>query len=322
MDDPQKGRGKTRLILNAAAALVVFLVLVFFISRQLRMESSLFPAQGSSQSSRGNSAQLRSPIIDGARLHSALPPRTAAQIVAEKVITFAASRRRIVLDIASHYGESIPEEVQRFFEAAEAGDWPETDRLFQLMAKRSGQYDNSGPADPTLNHFWPAVLETYGVAEQAHNIPAEELLKFGEDVLGQLKPGTVYIGGTDSGRFIPTLLAETSGGDRPIVLTQNALIDDRYQEYIQFLYGDQLQLPTTEDAKRILAEFKAEAIKRLEHDELFPNEPNQVRHLETIKRVGDGIDVGGPAAVMDLNERLLQLILEKNSDRGFALQES
>ena len=250
------------------------------------------------------------------------PSRTAKQIVADKVVSFGTSRRKIVSDLAHLHGESIPEEVRRVFDAVEAGDWPEIDRLFQSMARRSGQYDNSGPGDPTLNHFWPAVLETYGVAEQAHLVPADELLKFGEDILGQLQPGTVYIGGTDAGRFIPTLLAETSAGERPMVLTQNALIDSRYLEYIQFLYGDRLQLPTDDDAKKILAEFKSEALKRLQHDEQFPDEAKQVRHLETVKRDGDKIEVGGPTAVMDLNERLLKLILERNSDRGFALQES
>jgi hypothetical protein len=261
--------------------------------------------------------------IDGARLRTSRDPqRTPEQIVSEKVIQFGEQRRDIVLDLAARHNEAVPEEVLRFFDAVEAGDWPETERLFNLMAKRSGQYDNSSPADPTLNHFWPAVLETFGVAEQAHNIPAAELLKFGDDILNTLAPGSVYIGGTDSGRFIPTLLAETSAGDRLIVLTQNALADSRYLEYIQYLYGDRLTLPTDEDAKRIFSEYSADARKRLEHDEQFPDEPRQIRHLENVKRDGDKFEVGGPTAVMDINERLLQFILKKNPDLGFALQES
>ena len=323
MENPRNSRGKVRHTLYFVAAMAVFLVPLVFIARLFQIESPFLSTQRSSaRISKLGDAGRSGPIIDGARIHFTYPARTASQIVADKVITFGASRRKIVFDIASHFEESVPEEVQRFFDAVAAGDWPEIDRLFQLMARRSGQYDNSGPADPTLNHFWPAVLETYGVAEQVHNIPADELLKFGEDVLGQLKPGAVYIGGTDSGRFIPTLLAETSAGERPIVLTQNALADTRYLEYIQFLYGDRLQLPTEEDSKRLFAEFKADALKRLEHDEKFPNEPKQVRHLENLKRTGDDLDVSGPTSVMDMNERLLKLILEKNSGHGFALQES
>ena len=250
------------------------------------------------------------------------PPRTAEQIVADKIIVFAAGRREIVHRLARHYGETIPEEVLRFFDAVEAGNWPETERLFESMAKRSGQYNQSGPPDPALNHFWPAVLEAFGVAEQAHDIPAAELLKFGEDVLGAVPPGAVYIGGTDSGRFIPTLLAETSSGERPVVLTQNALADSRYLEYIQFLYGDRLDLPNPADSERVIAEYKADARKRLEHDQQFPDAPRQVRHLETIKLTGENIDVSGPTAVMDVNERFLKLILERNPDSAFALQES
>ena len=53
-------------------------------------------------------------------------------------------------------------------------------------------------------------METYGVAEIAHLWPAQQVLDYGEAVLGSLRPGMVYVGGTDAGRFIPTLLNETS----------------------------------------------------------------------------------------------------------------
>jgi hypothetical protein len=269
-----------------------------------------------------NLQAVASSAIEGGRFLSTNPPRTPEQIVAEKVVQFGKSRRKIVHDISAKFSEAIPEEVQKFFDAVEAGDWAETDRLFQSMAKRSGQYDNSEPPDPALNRFWPAVLEAYGVAEQAHLLPAKELLKFGEDVMATLRPGMVYVGGTDPGRFVPTLMAETSSGEHPVVLTQNALVDDRYLDYIQFLYGDRLDLPTREDAARLVAEFKADAKKRLEHDEQFPDEPKQIRHRENITRKGDEVEIGGSTAVMDLNERLLQLILERNPELGFALQES
>ena len=264
-----------------------------------------------------------SPHIDGARLRLSrgLAP-TAEQIVSGKVIQFGKSRREITRAIAAHFGEAIPAEVEKFYDAIEAGDWKETDRLFNLMAKRSGQYDGSEKADPRLNHFWPAVLETYGAAEQAHDWPAEELLKYGDDVLGNLRPGSVYIGGSDPGRFIPTLLNETSAGEHHPVLTQNALADSRYLEYIQFLYGDRLHLPNDQDSHKIFADYIADAQKRFEHDEQFPDEPRQVRHREELKMVEGKLAAGGSTAVMDINERLLNFILEKNPETAFALQES
>jgi hypothetical protein len=54
------------------------------------------------------------------------------------------------------------------------------------------------------------VREAHGVAETAHDWPAQKLVDYGETVLGSLRPGMVYVGGTDSGRFIPTLTREDS----------------------------------------------------------------------------------------------------------------
>ena len=44
-------------------------------------------------------------------------------------------------------------------------------------------------------------------------------------VLGSLRPGMVYVGGTDNGRWIPELLNDTSQGERHVILTQNGLAD-------------------------------------------------------------------------------------------------
>ena len=313
-------RKRIRLAVQVAIFLALLTAIIsLFLSRS--RAPSLPPGSDSSSSISNDPSQ--DAWLDGGRLRSVSDSRrTPEQIVSDKVLQFGKHRRQIVLDLAERHNEPVPDEVLKFFDAIDAGDWTEADRLFQLMAKRSGQYDNSPPGDPKLNHFWPAVLETYGVAEQAHNLPAAELLKFGEDILSTVPPGAVYIGGTDSGRFIPTLIAETSAVLRPVVLTQNALIDSRYLEYIQYLYGDRLALPTQADAERLLAEYTADATKRLEHDEQFPDQPKQVRHLEKVERKDGKVEVGGNAAVMGLNQRLLQLILEKNPELSFILQES
>ena len=50
------------------------------------------------------------------------------------------------------------------------------------------------------------------IAECAHDWPAQKLLDYGDATLGSLRPGMVYVGGTDPGRGIPTLLNETGDG--------------------------------------------------------------------------------------------------------------
>src|SRR5206468_7992143 len=119
--------------------------------------------------------------------------------------------------------------------------------------------------------------------------------------------GMVYVGGTDPGRFIPTLLNETSDGERHIVLTQNALADNTYLEYANFLYGDRLATLSKEDSQRAFQEYLTDAQKRLTHDQQFPNEPKQVRPGEDIQMVDNRLQVSGQIAVMAINEKLLQI---------------
>src|SRR5207249_1287458 len=140
-------------------------------------------------------------------------------------------------------------EVEKFFDAIEFGRWEEIEAQWNVMAKRSGQYENSTHA-PELDPFWMAVLDAYGVAEQAHLWPAQKLLEYGHAVLDSLKPGMVYVGGTDNGRWIPELLNETAEGERHIMVTQNAFADGRYLEFMSEVYGEQMAALTKDDSQR------------------------------------------------------------------------
>ena len=168
----------------------------------------------------------------------------------------------------------------------------------------------------------PAVLDAYGVAEQAHLWPAKELLDYGNAILDSLQPGMVYVGGTDNGRWIPELMNDTSSGEQHIIVTQNALADGRYLDFVNNLYGDRMVPLTSDDSQRAFQEYAADAQKRLEHDQQFPNEPKQVRPGEDIRVVDGKVQVSGQTAVMGINEKLLQTLMQKNPDLTFAIQES
>jgi hypothetical protein len=175
---------------------------------------------------------------------------------------------------------------------------------------------------PKLDPVWSAVLDAYGVAEQVHEWPAQKLLDYGNAILDSLRPGMVYVGGTDYGRWIPTLLNETSGRDPHIIVTQNALADGRYVEYMNTLYGDRFAALTEADSQRAFSEYVTDAQRRLEHDLQFPDEPKQLRAGEEVTMVDGKVQVGGQIAVMSINENLLQALMAKNPDLDFALQES
>ena len=73
------------------------------------------------------------------------------------------------------------------------------------------------------------------MVEQTHKWPAQQLPHYEQAILASLKPDMVYIGGTDAGRFIPTLLNETGDGAQHVMLTQNAFADRTYLDYASFL---------------------------------------------------------------------------------------
>jgi tetratricopeptide (TPR) repeat protein len=220
----------------------------------------------------------------------------------------------------------LPDEVDHFFNAVAGGRWEELNALYHKLEKlRDG--------DGKLGSVWAPILETLLVAECARSWPAQKLLDYGQATLGSLSPGMVYVGGTDPGRGIPTLLNETSGGERHVVLTQNALADASYMDYVRFLYVGQLALPTEADSKQAFDSYLADAQRRFQHDQQFPDEPKQVRPGESIQSIpGSGtdssgnptpqIEVSGNVAVMSINERIFQGILDKNPGASFAVEES
>src|SRR6476660_4224681 len=193
------------------------------------------------------------------------PPRptkltaSAEEIVASKVDQFARDRLRIARAMAKRKNIELPPEVEQFFNAVGAGRWEELNDLYKSLTML-----RDGPEGEKLRSLWGPILETLLIAECAHSWPAQKLLDYGQATIGSLAPGTVYVGGTDPGRGIPTLLNETSQGERHIVLTQNGLADGTYLDYLRFLYGDQMTLPSEEQTKGAFDDYIADAQKRFE----------------------------------------------------------
>jgi hypothetical protein len=220
--------------------------------------------------------------------------------------------------MAKHFKVAVPEDVKRFFDAAEAGRWEDQTNLFASLRKQR----ETGGSPESLKVLWPAMIESYGVAEQVHEWPAQKLLDYGHAILDSLRPGMIYVGGTDPGRFIPTLLNETSEGEHHVIFTQNAMADNTYLQYANFLYGDRLPTLNEQDSQRGFQDYLADAQKRLVHDQQFPNEPKQIRPGEDVQVNDNRVQVSGQVAVMAINERLFQSLMEKNPDAAFAIEQS
>lgn len=315
-------RFNTRWVWLGIGVCLLFILLVF----RPHSSAPLDPASSFASATNGEAG------IDSARAARARPFRrsssmsnphtTAEEIVAGKMKQFARSRRDVMRAMARRKNVEIPDVVERYFDALETGDWNEIKAAFDAI---NGGEANAGFGSgrlPAVQALWAPIIDAYGVAEQVHIWPAQKLLDYGNAVLDSLRPGMVYVGGTDEGRWVPTLLNETSGGEHRIVITQNGLADGTYLEYVRFLYGDRFAAITPDDSKRAFDDYMADAKRRLAHDEQFPDEPKQVRPGEQVKMVNGSVQVSGTVAVMDINERTLRLLMEKNPDLSFALQES
>jgi hypothetical protein len=317
-DTEQGGRGHS-LWLWSTALVCLILIFVTFLNRHAKEPPARNDHTGSTSQLGGGTWTATMHLPTRPRVSTPVDSRSPEEIVAEKVIQFARSRRTITHDMAKRFNVPVPPEVEGFYDAAETGRWEELKAAFESL-RQSKQA--AGEKAQQMNQVWGPIHETFGVAEVAHEWPAQKLLDYGQAVLGSLRPGMVYSGGTDAGRFIPTLLNATSGGDGNIVLTQNALADNSYREYVDFLYGDRMTTLSQTDSDRVFQQYIADAQNRLTHDQQFPNEPKQVRPGEDVRMTDGRVQVSGQVAVMAINERLFQQIMDKNPSLSFAMEES
>jgi hypothetical protein len=313
-NEPTRQRNGTRRFALWIVGAVSVLLIVLLTSKQRQratVETAGEPAVITSPEARVLKAPTNSSFVRNAqRTRQAgveMPPEL---VVSNKVVQFAKNRRAVAHALARRAKVEVPADVERFFDSLEAGNFADAEVLCRgwIQERRSGEV----PSVPQA--VWPAVMETFGVAEIAQKWPADKLLEYGEAVVGALRPGMVYVGGTDPGRYIPTLLSETSQGERHIVLTQNAFADGTYLDYINFLHNDRLQPLTKEDSQLSFQEYLRDAQARLAS--------NQLRPGENVKVTDGRVQVSGQVAVMSINELLLNRLMEKNPDLRFALEES
>lgn len=214
-------------------------------------------------------------------------------------------------------GQPLPPELQTYFEAAKRGDWPTVRTQFNHFIQNDGQ--GSGQAKPLLQGTpWNAMVrETWGAVEIFNDGDEKYVTAFGRDIITSIPPGSIYFGGTDPGRFLITAMQKNQvAGDPFFTLTQNALADGTYLDYLRSMYGDKIYIPTDEDSKKAFKDYTEDAQQRLQNHQLKPGE--QVR----VDPASGRVQVSGQVAVMAINGLLAKDIFERNTNQQFYLEES
>ena len=240
---------------------------------------------------------------------------------------FVAEKEAQATAAAKADGHELLPETKKLFAAAEKGDWLTISNVFNNLFRRSAQYQGIGPMDPRVNGTeWETVREIWGAFNYLASDAAMDKysVALGQDIVRSIPAGSIYFAGGDPGRWTVTALqASHVNADPFFTLTQNALINPGYLEYLRSMYGAKIYVPTTNDSQQCFSNYMEDAQRRIRHDHSFPKEPKEVRPGEDINVDSSGhVQISGQVAVMAINALFAKVIFDHETNREFYIEES
>jgi len=185
-------------------------------------------------------------LLDGLEPDGVAGPRADLAPGLRVAAAFARQRGAEMAQTAKREGLAVPPDFAELLAAAEAGDWPAASNVFGRIRARIGQYEGS-TSDPALhNVLWPYALEIAGALEQAATWPPALLERYARDILRRIPDGAIYFGGTDPGRFVIAMYQAVERTPFHVV-TQNALADGLYMDFLRRTAREGLALPSADD---------------------------------------------------------------------------
>jgi beta-lactamase regulating signal transducer with metallopeptidase domain/biopolymer transport protein ExbD len=231
--------------------------------------------------------------------------------------SFAQAKLRQSQELAAKAGEQISPRFQGFFNAAIKGDWQTVTNLYMFCKQHHPQYSNgTNVVDESLRTaYWQPVLEIDLAYDLVLNCEPKYTALFADGIINSIPAGSIYFGGTDPGRGLPTAFSKSQvNGDPFFTLTQNALADGTYLDYLRAMYGGKIYIPTGEDSQRCYQEYTADAMRRGQEHKLRPG--------EDVKMVDGKAQISGVAAVTAIDGQLTKVVFDRNTNQEFYIEES
>jgi hypothetical protein len=231
--------------------------------------------------------------------------------------SFAQAKEKQSRELAAKASEQISPRFQSFFDAAIKGDWQTVTNLYMFCKQHHPQYDRGTNAmDESLRTaYWQPVLELCLAYDQVVNCDPKYTALLADGIIKSIPAGSIYFGGTDPGRGVPTAFSKSQvNGDPFFTLTQNALADGSYLDYLRAMYGAKIYTPAAEDSQRCFTEYNTDAQRRLEE--------HQLKAGEDVKLVDGKVEISGQTAVMSINGLLTKVVFDQNTNREFYVEES
>jgi beta-lactamase regulating signal transducer with metallopeptidase domain len=184
-------------------------------------------------------------------------------------------------------GDTMLPDYQRLFDAATTGDIQTVTNLYRSFSMRHPQYNRvkGVRGDSRLRtSYWQAILEMDLAYDHLANCDPKYTEIAVDGIVNSVPPGSIYFGGTDPGRGLPTAFSKSSIDADPFyTLTQNALADGSYLEYLRKTYGDQRQTldqlaaarPRDPQAIALDKDYQAALDKQYDLNEKPENDPER-----------------------------------------------
>jgi beta-lactamase regulating signal transducer with metallopeptidase domain len=218
-----------------------------------------------------------------------------------------------------HEGYKLEQpDCRPFFSAAAAGDWPTVRKQWSELQKLTLGLNLNKAINGYPHGMWLQPVREVCYAVEAFRVGDEKYSKlFGDEVIHSIPAGSVYFGGTDHGRFIITAMQKSQvNGDPFFTLTQNALADGTYLDYLRSMYGDKIYIPTARDAEKAFQNYTQDVQRRMQNGQLKPGENIKV------DQPSGRVQISGQVAVMEINGLLVKVIFDKNTNQEFYVEES
>lgn len=228
--------------------------------------------------------------------------------VASQLQSFVAEKQA---HAASMSGDS-PTGLDSFLAAARRGDSQAVKKLGQEIETQSLKSSDSRSHNAKLQ----TVKEIIGTFDAFGSGNTKYPALYASEIIQSIPPGSIYFGGTDPGRFVITAMQKSfADGDPFFTLTQNAMADGTYLDYLHSMYGNQIYTPTTEDSQKCFDDYSRDAQQRMQKNQLKPGE-------NVTTDASGHVQVSGLVAVMEINGLMVKKIFDKNPTKQFFIEES
>ncbi len=281
---------------------------------------------------------------------------------------FAIRKRDYIKQLSKENDLLLPPVVNEFFDAAIASKFAQAQKHYKIILQIRGlSVDEPFPAPKKMREsvqksFAP-IQEVLGGMETVDSWHAKFLHFYTKEIVSSIPKGSIYFGGTDPGRFAITMGCSSHTKANPFfTVTQNALADGTYLQYLRELYGKRIHIPSSKDNQAAFTDYMEQAKRRMfaatlgrdEQISLFYtfqcptkncvvstnvtiNATEHVRLKQLEKEKGlpckicgklmrqmeePRVSISGTGAIMGVNAFLAKTLFEKNPDHKFYLEES